>query len=457
MLFIKARVRRVKFWWNLTFAYIKRYKFWFVTIVLVGFIVLATGYKILPLIFRANVVSLGYVGAYTLDSIPTQILSLATQSLISAGEDGKPIANLASHWDVSDDGKTYIVFLKDNLQWHDESPVNAKDISIAISDVAIHALNNKAIEFKLPNPIAFFPLALDRPVFKAKSFYGTGKFRIVDIDQVENVVKKISLVPKGKKLPRVDIKFYQTEQQAINALKVGEIKSVSLSNAKSLSDWPNLDVQKRVDNTEIVTIFYNNADPLLSSRDIRQALSYAINKSEFEGEIAISPIPPNSWTYNNNVKRYEYSTGKAKELLSKSALNNPKITLTVTPGFESLGEKIEKDWQEIGLEVTLKKEKIVPENFQSLLTFNKVSASQDQYSLWHSTQKSTNITRYKDVKIDKLLEDARSTQDESIRRELRLDFQKFLVEDAPVTFLYFPYKYQITYKNIEPLIAKLPK
>src|SRR3989344_2353811 len=154
MLFIKARVRRVKFWWNLTFAYIKRYKFWFVTIVLVGFIVLATGYKILPLIFRANVVSLGYVGAYTLDSIPTQILSLATQSLISAGEDGKPIANLASHWDVSDDGKTYIVFLKDNLQWHDESPVNAKDISIAISDVAIHALNNKAIEFKLPNPIA---------------------------------------------------------------------------------------------------------------------------------------------------------------------------------------------------------------------------------------------------------------------------------------------------------------
>jgi len=456
VLAVRTRVRRVKFWWNLSLAYIDRYKQRFILTAIFCFLLVLVGYKILPLVFRANVVSLGYVGTYTLDSIPTQILSLATQSLISTGEDGKPKANLASHWIISDDGKTYIVYLKDNLKWHDDSPVSAQDISIAISDVQIHAINNKTLEFKLPNPVSFFPLALDRPVFKSKSFYGTGMFRIVDIDQVADVVKKISLLPKDKKLPKVDIKFYQTEQQAINALKIGEIKSVSLPNAESFVDWPNFNVERQADRSEIVTIFYNNDDPLLASRETRQALSYAINKSEFDGELATGPISPDNWTYNNNVKRYEFNTSKAKELLSKSTPESPKITLTVLPGLESLAQKIKDDWQEVGIEVTLKKEKSIPDDFQVLLAFNKATATLDQYSLWHSTQK-TNITRYKDVKVDKLLEDARITQDETQIKDLRADFQKFLVEDAPATFLYFPYRYDITYKNIEPLIAKLPK
>src|SRR3989344_5695946 len=201
MLFFKAKVRRIKFWWNLSVAYVSRYKLWLLSVLLVFFSLIFAFYKILPIILRTNVVALGYVGVYSVDSIPTEVLQLATQSLTSGGRDGKPIPSLAANWQVSEDGKTYVVFLKDNLVWHDNSPVLAKDISIAISNVQIHALNNKAIEFKLPNPIASFPLALDKPVFKANSFYGTGKFRIVDINQVEGVVKKISLVSKEKTIP----------------------------------------------------------------------------------------------------------------------------------------------------------------------------------------------------------------------------------------------------------------
>ena len=457
MLFFKAKVRRIKFWWNLSFAYVSRYKLWLLSILVVFFSLIFAFYKILPIILRTNVVALGYVGVYSVDSIPTEVLQLATQSLTSGGRDGKPIPSLAANWQVSEDGKTYVVFLKDNLVWHDNSPVLAKDISIAISNVQIHALNNKAIEFKLPNPIASFPLALDKPVFKAKSFYGTGKFRIVDINQVEGVVKKISLVSKDKTLPRVYIKFYQTEQQALNALKIGEIKSLTVSNAKILEKWPNLELEKITDTNTIVAIFYNNQDPLLASKDLRQALSYAIQKSDFDGINAISPISPTNWAYNNNIKRYEYNTSWAKELLSKTEIKSPKITLTSTPGLEDMAEKIKKDWQELGIEVSINKSKNVPDNFQALLVYEQLMPDPDQYSLWHSTQNDTNITGYKNVKVDKLLEDARNTSDEAKRKELYFDFQKFLVEDAPAAFLYYPYKYKITYNNVMPLIAKLPK
>lgn len=448
MSFAPTKVRRLKFWWNLTFAYTKRYRLRiliFTIILIAGFFSL---YKILPALFRNNMVSIGYIGTYSLETLPSQVLSLATQPLISADETGKNIPALASNWTISDDGKTYVVFLKDNLYWHDSSLVSASDISIAISNVEISALNNKAIQFKLPNPIASFLQALNTPVFKRKSFYGTGNFRITNIIQVEGAVKKITLTPKDNRQPRVEIRFYTTENQAINALKIGEIKVLSVGNAKSLESWPNLNVKKELDKQEIVTIFFNTQDPTLSSKDLRQALSYAINRTNFDGLEAYSPISIASWAYNPSVKKYEYNLGKSKELISKSEIKNPKITLSYIPGFEKVAGQIKDDWKVIGVDVDIKEEKGLPKNYQALIALDKLPIDPDQYTLWHSTQKETNITKFANVKIDKLLEDARATVNENERKELYFDFQKFLVDEAPATFLYNPYKYTLSYKNI---------
>lgn len=415
-----------------------------------------TAVRLWPTVARSNIVTIGYVGTYTLETIPTEALSLATQSLIAVDTSGKPIPSLASHWTVSEDGKTYVVFLKDNLKWHDGTLVDAKDITIAIENVQITALNNKAIEFKLPNPIASFPTALDKPVFKSKSFYGTEQFRISQIEETEGVIQKIKMSPKHKGLPRVEMNFYQTEGQLINAIKIGQVKSASVTNAKIFETWPNLEVEAKVATNEIVAIFYNTEDPTLSSKELRQALSYAINKSTFDGTVAISPISHTSWAFNEDVKRYDYNTGRAKELFSKSQVKSPHITLSVVGGFMDLAKMIQKDWQDLGVEVEIREEKTIPQNFQALLALDKISPDPDQYGLWHSTQRETNLTKYKDVKIDKLLEDARIAQDEEKRKQLYFDFQKFLVEDAPIALLYHPYKYQVTYKNHKTIIEKLP-
>lgn len=455
---LKVKVRRIRFWWHLTLAYIAKYKLK-IGAAIFTILLLALGiYQAVPLISRANYISMGYVGSYTLETIPSQALLLATRPLITVDEADRPLPALASHLQVSDDGKTYDVFLKDNLKWHDGTPVDAKDISIAIKNVQINALNNKTIRFQLPNPIYSFPLALNKPVFKAESFYGVGEFRIVTIDDVDGVVKKISLAPKDKSLPNVDIKFYPTESQALEALKIGEVKTATVANAREVEQWPNLDVEKKVSQDEIVTVFFNNEDPILSSRDLRQALDFAVNKSEFDGQSATGPISPKNWAYSEQVKRYDYNTARAKELISKAGSPSLKVTLSYTPSLEQVAKSIQKDWQAVGFDVTLKLERGVPKAFQAFLAVNKLSPDPDQYGLWHSSQKgTTNITAYKNVKIDKLLEDARSTEDEDTRKTLYFDFQRFLVDDAPAAFLYYPYKYQVTYKNIQPLIAKLPK
>lgn len=312
------------------------------------------------------------------------------------------------------------------------------------------------MEFKLPNPIASFPQALNKPIFKVNSFYGTGDFRIVKIDQVDGVVKKIVIHPKDSKLPKVEIKFYPTEEQLENALRIGEVKTATTGSAGNFENYKNIDVEKKEDQSQTVTIFLNNQDPTTVSKELRQALYYAIDRSSSEGEIAHGPIPPQSWVYNSSIKRYDYNSAKAKELLAKTDQEKIKITLSTTTGLEPVAQKIKENWQAVGIDVEIKEEKTLPQNFQALLAINQIPQDPDQYSLWHSSQKETNITKYQNVKIDKLLEDARNTTDEAKRRELYLDFQKFLVEDAPAIFLYHPYRYKITYKDTQNQLTELP-
>lgn len=453
---IKTKTRRIKFWLHLSSAYISRYKYYFLVIVIAVLLGSYGIFKLIPKITRSNMVSIGYVGNYSIETIPTEVLSLATKSLITVNESGRPQPSLASHWTVAEDGKTYVIFLRDNLIWHDDTQVDAKDITIAIENVQITALNNKAIEFRLPNPIASFPTALDKPVFKAKSFYGTGEFRITGITKSGNTIQKINLVPKVKGLPGVEIKFYQTEEQLQNAVKIGDVRYASVASSKIFESWPNLEVQKKIAENEIVTIFFNTKDPNLGSKELRQALNFAINRSSFDGTPAFSPNSQASWAYNAEVKRYDYNSGKAKELLVKSQVQNPKITLSVVGGHKDVAASIKKDWEDLGISVEIKEEKTIPQNFQALLADYKIPPDPDQYGFWHSTQQKTNLTKFADQKIDKLLEDGRSSQKEEDRKTIYQEFQRFLVEDSPTVFLYHPYKYQVVYKNLKPQVEKLP-
>ena len=59
--------------------------------------------------------------------------------------------------------------------------------------------------------------------------------------------------------------------------------------------------------------------------------------------------------------------------------------------------------------------------------------------LWHTTQKGNgNITGTALPKLDKALEDGRETVSQPERIGKYLDFQRFLLDESPVTMLYYP-------------------
>ena len=122
------------------------------------------------------------------------------------------------------------------------------------------------------------------------------------------------------------------------------------------------------------------------------------------------------------------------------------MILSTLPNLLKTAEKIKRDWEEAGIVCEVQVVTDIPENFQVFLATVDIPKDPDQYSLWHSTQTTTNISNFKNARIDKLLEDGRTELDQETRKKIYIDFQRFLVEDVPTAFLYHTNLYSVTRK-----------
>ena len=222
-------------------------------------------------------------------------------------------------------------------------------------------------------------------------------------------INKLEVSLKDKE--RIIYKFYPTEERAKLAYKLGEIDYLKgVFNPTPFQNWQNSKVQEVVDQNREVVLFFNTQDKFLSDKNLRQALSYGIDKDELPGKRALSPISPLSWAYNPQVKPYHYDLDRAKELLEEmpdELKDNLTINLVTSPILLNIAEKIASDWKEVGITSALQVTSGVPSDNQVLLAIYEVPKDPDQYSIWHSTQEGSNITKFHDARIDSLLESGR--------------------------------------------------
>jgi len=399
-------------------------------------------------IFQKGRERIGMVGRYRLDNLPNSILEYVSDGLTTINENGEIGPAISSSWENQDGGKTWIFHIGDDTTWQDGKKIVSNDIQINFSDVTVEKPDPKTIVFKLQTPFSPFPAVLGKPIFK-KGFLGTGEWKVRKVTVSGNIVEQIILSKSKEK--EMTFKFYPTEERAKLALKLGEIDQlIDIFNPEPFDSWKTLDVQKKVNYGRFTAVFFNSAkEKITSDKTLRQALTYAINKDVFPGERAISPISPNSWAYNPQVKPYDYDLAKAKDMmkdLSKEIRNNLSLNIATTPVLLTEAEEIAKNWRDLGITVNIQVTSGIPENFDAFLAVLDIPRDPDQYSLWHSSQIATNIANYKNPRIDKLLEDGRTVTNESERKKIYLDFQRFLVEDSPAAFLYHPISYTISRK-----------
>lgn len=400
----------------------------------------------------------GIVGTFTESNLPEQVTSLLSQGLVRLGKDGKPIPALTEQWEVNKEANEYTFKLRDNVYWTDGTPVLSTDLEFAFPNTVVNYPDNKTVHFKLSDSFSPFPTLLSKPVFKKGTLKGVGPYKIGGLkkgrDQV--FVTEVKLTTVDKSLPAIVVRFYDNEKKIKNALRLGNVQAIlGVNDYSDIASEKNLDTWSKTNSSQLVTIFYNTKDPILSDENFRLALSFASPEIHDES-VAKTSIPQTSWAFTENVKDYLGNATQAKSYLAKVQKGKEEtIVLTATSFLRNVGERVVEEWNKNGIKATLTVESGVPQNFQALLITQSIPADPDQYALWHSTQTNTNISKISSPRLDKDLEDGRKEADMEKRKAKYADFQKVLLDQSPATFLYFP-KYNVVYmKKIESDLQKI--
>lgn len=400
---------------------------------------------------------IGVTGAYTRDSLPPFILEKISRGLTAVGDSGAVKPSIASSWEILNNGKTYIFHLKKDQYFSDGRKITAGLINYNFSDVVVERPNESTIVFKLKDRYSPFLITVSRPIFQP-GFIGAGDYKIDDINLNGDFIQSLTLSRVKDRFDITIYEFYPSAEALKYAYVLGEVsQALGLDNLAfgkvSLALFGNSIITKKINYNKLVTLFYNNNDSVLSDKKVRLALSYALPVDYPEGEKVFLPYSPASIYYNKDLEDKNQNYPHAKLLLSASSIASdsagvsPKINLTIKtlPAYKNTAEKLAKSFSNIGVRISIEEVNTIPTNFQMYLGDFILSKDPDQYPLWHSDQPK-NITKYKNLRIDKLLEDGRKTDDLNSREKIYSEFQKFITEDVPASFLYFPLEYEVARK-----------
>ncbi len=451
MIFLKRK--RLIFW--LLKAYLKR---WRKTILIsfvfgiLGFFLLRYGVNyFIPLLPFVTEEKIGIEGAYVLEDLPPTILSRVSVGLTKLDKNYNVVPAAAKRWDVKDNGKTYIFYLDDNYYFSDKTKLTSELIKYDFTDAITQTPNKNTIIFKLKDSYSPFLVTVTRPIFK-NGFVGIGDYKVQSINLNGDFVQSVSLRSLKEQNSVLTYQFYPTQEALKTAFALGEIdKALGLTDIEfentAFTKFPDVLVQKRLDDQSLVTVFYNTRDKNLSDKRLRAALSYAIPDQFEQGKRNYGSFSPNSWVSHGGLTTYAQDFDHSKLLLSNSDSfkANKSITfeLKTFPKYKNIAQKLKESWAKIGIEVNITTVDTFPETFEIFLGDFKVPKDPDQYMLWHSNHVS-NITGYRNLRIDKLLEDGRQTVDVNERKKIYSDFQKYLLDDPPASFILFPYNFEVT-------------
>lgn len=393
-------------------------------------------------------------GAYTPEEIPQTIVEKVARGLTKVEPDGTVKPDLAESWNIENGGKTYVFFLRKNLKFSDGTPLISKNIPYSFSDVTIKRPDDYTIVFNLKDAYAPFLVTVSKPIFY-HGYIGVGDYTINNVELNGDFLKSIQLLSTTDKLKTETYLFYPTSDALKIAFTLGETKqAIGLTdtniNNVSLSKFPNISMQKNVNYQRLVTIFYNTQDSFLSDKKIRSGLTYALPDVFPDGERVYFPYSPKSKYYNTEIQTHKQDFTHAKLLISSSleaasSSAAPTLNIKTLSKYKDVADEVKKAWAQVGIKAIVDEVDSVPQDFQVYLGDFNVPKDPDQYTIWHTGQVN-NITRFKNLRIDKLLEDGRKTLDESERQRIYFDFQKYLIDESPASFLYFPYEYEFVRK-----------
>jgi peptide/nickel transport system substrate-binding protein len=423
----------------------------------------------------------------------TQRMSqLVFSPLLEHGDDLRIRPALAERFD-NPDPLTYIAYLRHGVTFHDGHELTARDVvytftSIldpalpspfkgafrALTDVA--ALDDYTVVFKLSEPFAAFPIQLTGvpPIVPADAGgslrtvpIGTGPYRFVRYDADDTMVLSafdgywdgtpanagivMKVVPddtmRGLELRK------GTTDLVVNDLPPDIVYQLEKSGQFSIERSPGLDFSY---------LGVNLRDPVLADVRVRHAIGYATNRDAIIrylrrglGRPAVGLVPDLAWAFEPDVFRFTYDPSRAQELLDEAGYPDPdggghrprlRLSLKISNNEEARLQAtvIQHDLSGIGMQLDVSTYEFatlyadVLEGHFQLFGLQWVGGAMIDPDMlrrvFHSREvppDGFNRGHYRNIEVDRLLDLATTSLDETVRKRYYGDAQKLIAADAP--------------------------
>lgn len=463
------------------------------------------------------------------DSTSFTVLRHIVENLVTLDENDNVVPGVAKDWTISDDELTYTFNLREDMKWSNGEPVTAHDFvfawtslltpsfasdyayfgyvfkngkaynegKVGAEELGFKAISDYQLEVTLENPTAYFLDTLAFGVFapvneKAYNQYGSaygtdadkmvynGPFKMTSWEHESKIVleKNPDYFDADKiELEKIIMVMINDSNAALNSFKVGEVDVVGLTGEQvQLMKNENYPINTYSDGSTFY-LEYNLENHYLSNKNLRKAITYAIDKQAFidsivknDSKVAVSFTSP---AINGQEDKFYNEVGElvpaydldlAKDYYNKALeelkVDNISLSLIIDDSDSAVknGAFIQEQLRvNLGLEV-----KIEPMPFKSRLSRMSNKDFEMVFSGWgpdyndpltfldmFETGNGNNHGNYSNTEYDELLDKVRSELDTKTRFGYLTQLEEILMEELPIGPIYWRAKDYVTSGKIE--------
>lgn len=470
----------------------------------------------------------------TTDTVSFSVIRHVIENLVTLDANDKVQPGVAKDWKVSDDGLVYTFNLRNDMKWSNGEPVTAHDFifgwtsllspefaaeynyfgfvfkngkafnngEVGADQLGFKAVDDYTLECTLENPTSYF---LDTLAFgvlapmNEKAYNEFGEAYATDADKMvyngaftmsswehEN---KIVLTKnpdyynaKNIELETINMVMINDTNAALNAFKAGEVDAIRVvGDQTKLMQGEGFPVYTFDDGGSFY-LEYNLTNPQLANKNLRTAITYAIDKQAFVDSVmkdssqAATGFTPA--TINGLNKKFSEEVGatvpvvdveKAKEFYekAKTELGVDTFSFTMICDDGDLSTKIAAFVQEqlranLGLDIQVESmpfksrlDRMTNKDFDIVFggwgpDYNDPMTFLDLFE----TGNGNNHTSYSNPAYDELLEKVRTTADAKERFGYLMDLEKIVTSDLPIGPIYWRAKNFIISGKIESGVVR---
>lgn len=424
------------------------------------------------------------------DLYSQQVYSQILEGLVMLDPQGVAQPALAQSWSSSADGRTWTFHLRQNVKFHDGTDFTAEDVKYTIERIlnpetrspqrgllsqisAVDAVDRHTV--RITTRAAFAPILTNLAIAAyivpraahtrlgrdfARRPVGTGPYKMVEWLPEDRIVLEANpdYYAGRTSMDRVQFRFIPEASVRLAELEAGGLDLIAGVPAQDLR---RLRVSLVVDLQEVVGTNYrllgfNTSVKPYDDVRVRQAIAHAVDKQRLvdvvwpgRGVPAEGPIPPTSWAFDERFKGLGYNPNRAKHLLAESGHGGGlELNLLLSEQEELRREVALLIDQLKQVNITLKPtvvdfptllDRLLKTNYDVLRVGWTTNPEPDSllYSPFHTSAiGGFNFTKYRNPRVDELLDRGRTTAAIAERVRIYREAQRLIVQDAPMVFLF---------------------